>query len=211
MIKNTLFSTGQVVTLATGQTYTLKSDEVMLNEQIYKKLDLEIAINQNSSGATPSGVGVGIYKRDGVKNLPAGFSEFGEWEIDTVTQTTLALCVENIQSALFVTASAHVNIKLVENATVTGTYTIDWDEGGLWILTLTGATVFSESNLPASGDTGQISLYIDGDFAVTWPTGWTAVDSTVLGAFDGTASKENQVVVEYKKTSNYWVTITQDS
>ena len=98
---NNLYNSGQVVTLATGQTYTLKSDEVFLNEVIYKKVDVEISLQNNSTTATPSDVLIGITKRDGIRNLPAKYVKFDDWYIDTVQQTTLTLCVANITAVIF--------------------------------------------------------------------------------------------------------------
>ncbi len=98
---NNLFNSGQVVTLATGQTYTLKSDEVFLNEVIYKKVDLEISLQNNSITATPADVLIGITKRDGRRNLPAHYVRFDDWFIDGVQQTTLTLCVANITAVIF--------------------------------------------------------------------------------------------------------------
>ena len=48
MIKNRLFSSGQVVPLATGQTYTLKDAEVMINGVVYRKSDIETTLQGNA-------------------------------------------------------------------------------------------------------------------------------------------------------------------
>ncbi len=55
---NALFSSGQVVTIATAETYTVKSDEVFLNDQLYKKVDLEIIMYNNDDNiiSTTSGL-----------------------------------------------------------------------------------------------------------------------------------------------------------
>ncbi len=97
---NTLSSTGQAVTLATANTYTIKSDEVMINEQLYKKGDLEIMMNNNGGSEDQEDVRVGIQKRDGNRNLPADMVHYGKWTIDTVVQTALGTLVENINTAI---------------------------------------------------------------------------------------------------------------
>jgi len=91
----------------------------------------------------------------------------------------------------------------ITNSSVTGTYNLDY-LSDTWVLTLTGTTTFTESNLPASGKTKVISLYVTGNFALTYPSGWT---TTIVGTYAG--ALKNQIVVEYLSTGNYWVTITQ--
>lgn len=97
---NILFSTAQVIDLAVGETYTLKTDEVMINSQIYKKLSLEITMSDNSTTSTEENVAVGIRKREGGKSLPASLTSFSEWIIDGVVQTSLSQLVENINTAI---------------------------------------------------------------------------------------------------------------
>ena len=97
---NTLFSTARVVTIATAETYTVKSDEVFINDQIYKKIDLEIIMYNNDENISQEEVRVGIQLRDGAKTLPADLVHYGKWEIDTVIQTSLSTLVENINTAI---------------------------------------------------------------------------------------------------------------
>lgn len=97
---NTLFSSAQVVTIATAETYTVKSDEVMINDQLYKKIDLEIIMYNNDDNISQEEVRVGIQLRDGAKTLPANLVHYGKWIIDTVTQTSLSALVENINTAI---------------------------------------------------------------------------------------------------------------
>ena len=101
MIKNKLFSSGELVTLATGQTYTVKDNEVFLNDSLYRKSDLEISLNGIGATSDQNNCNVGIRKRDGNKNLPAFLSDFNEWEIDGVAQTALEDCIENINTAIY--------------------------------------------------------------------------------------------------------------
>jgi hypothetical protein len=97
---NTLFTSGQVVTIAVGETYTLKTDEVMINNSIYKKVDLEITMNTNDTLADATKVKLGVHKRDGRQNSPAEAKTFNNWTIDTVVQTVLATCIEGISAGI---------------------------------------------------------------------------------------------------------------
>jgi len=106
MIKNTLYSSGQAVTLATGQTYTLKDNEVMINTVIYRKADIEITLENNGVISDSKDVKVGIRKRDGVSGMPAHYENYNKWYIDGTQQTILADCVENINTAIYYTASS---------------------------------------------------------------------------------------------------------
>jgi len=91
---------------------------------------------------------------------------------------------------------------LVTNASVSGTYNINWSKD-TWDLILTGITTLTETNLPISGtNTKTISLYVTGNFALTYPAGW---GTKMFGTYNGTIL--NQIVVEFRSTSNYWVTI----
>lgn len=93
---------------------------------------------------------------------------------------------------------------LVENATVTGSYDIDWDND-TWNLTLTGNTTLTESNLPTSGTNSKvITLYVTGNFSLTYPANWA---TNKIGTYDGTV--DNQIIVEYIKSGEYWLTINQ--
>jgi len=93
---------------------------------------------------------------------------------------------------------------LVENATVTGSYDIDWDND-TWNLTLTGNTTLTEINLPTSGTNSKvITLYVTGNFSLTYPANWA---TNKIGTYDGTV--DNQIIVEYIKSGEYWLTINQ--
>lgn len=97
---NTLFSSGQVITVATGQNYTLKDNEVMANGALCRKVDLEITTSNNSANSNQDTVKVGIRRRDGLKNLPSNLESYDKWEIDGVQQTSLAQLVENLNTAI---------------------------------------------------------------------------------------------------------------
>jgi hypothetical protein len=92
---------------------------------------------------------------------------------------------------------------LTEDATVTGTHDIDWNDD-THFLTLTGNTTFTESNLPATGYTKTLTVYVSGDYTLAFPTNW---DTNLTGAYDGTVL--NQIVIEYIKANTYWATINQ--
>lgn len=95
--------------------------------------------------------------------------------------------------------------RLEENATVTGTYDLDYSLYEVWNLTLTGITTFTESNLPTSGTYSKVILInITGDFALTYPANWS---TNITGTYDGTVN--NVIAVWYVKSGVYKVTITQ--
>lgn len=96
--------------------------------------------------------------------------------------------------------------KLVKNTSVTGSYDLDWSND-TWRLTLTGNTTFTESNLPATNKTKTITLHVNGNFSLTYPSGWSA---WVTGAYSGTATM-NTIVVEYIESGVYKVQISQNS
>ena len=93
--------------------------------------------------------------------------------------------------------------ELITNTNVTGSYDLDYTNE-TWLLTLTGTTTLTESNLPASGNTKVISIDITGNFSLTYPSGWT---TKIKGTYNGLV--RNLIVVEYIGVSNYWVTILQ--
>ena len=74
---------------------------------------------------------------------------------------------------------------IITNASVSGTYNIDYSTGDVWDLTLTGNTTLTESNAPASGKTKTITLEVSGNFPLTYPAGWT---TGITGAYSGTAT-----------------------
>lgn len=105
MIKNKIFSSGTVIPLAIGESYTLKDNEVFINNVIYRKEDLEITFKNSHIQNDSNFVRVGIRKRDGVNGLPANFSEFNEWEIDGTVSASLSDCLENIQTIIYIDLS----------------------------------------------------------------------------------------------------------
>ncbi len=84
--------------------------------------------------------------------------------------------------------------------TVSGTYNIDWSEHTSWEIVLTGNTVLTQSNPPASGGTKTISLYVIGDFALTTPTEWGQIVN--IGKYDGVSG--SQIDVQSWNGSSYY-------
>ena len=95
--------------------------------------------------------------------------------------------------------------RLEEDATVTGTKNIDWTAYETFKYVLTGACTFSDTNLPSTGSK-VITIHITGNFAPTYPAGWT---TNIRGTYDGTVT--NMIVVEYVKSGTpfYVVDISQ--
>jgi hypothetical protein len=95
--------------------------------------------------------------------------------------------------------------RLLENLAVSGTFDLDYNLYETFNLVLTGATTFTESNLPTSGeDTKIIVLTVTGDFSLTYPAGWS---DYITGVYDGTV--QNLIVVQYFKSALYKVQITK--
>ena len=117
--------------------------------------------------------------------------------LDLQTEIALALqsgdnISELVNDAGYITSQID---RLEEDSTVTGTKNIDWGSYETFYYTLTGACTFSDTNLPSSGSK-TITIYMIGDFAPTYPTGW---DTYISGTYDGTVL--NTIVVEYVKAS----------
>ena len=98
--------------------------------------------------------------------------------------------------------------RLEEDATVTGTKNIDWSAYETFRYTLTAACVFSDTNLPATGSK-TITLYLSGNFAPTYPAGWT---THIDGTYTSPAGEINTIVAEYVKAGTpFWkVSIIQE-
>jgi hypothetical protein len=77
------------------------------------------------------------------------------------------------------------------NSSVTGTYSIDYNID-IHRLTLTGNTTFTESNLPPTGKGRTITLEVNGDFGVVFPSSFTTF---LTGEYKGTATL-NTIVIE---------------
>lgn len=90
--------------------------------------------------------------------------------------------------------------RLLENASVTGSYALDYGSYELWNLTLTGNTTFSESNLEPK----TIIIRCTGNFALTFPANWS---TDISGIYDGTV--QNLIVAQYFKAGVYKVSIIQ--
>lgn len=131
-------------------------------------------------------------------------------EFDLITEVTepnndsFLLIEDELGAKKKVKVGSLVESKLVENLSVSGTYGIDYSFD-TWNLVVTGATSFTESNLPLSGtNTKVITLYVQGEFSLTFPTGWS---TNIIGDYDGAV--RNQIVVEFIKTGDYAVEINQ--
>lgn len=82
--------------------------------------------------------------------------------------------------------------KVLTNATVITTQDLDWDAYSGFILTMTGATTFSDVDLPATPNETQISILMTGDFAATFPAYYKFRGDT----YDGTVW--NYLAIECK-------------
>lgn len=91
-------------------------------------------------------------------------------------------------------------------ASVSGTYTISVKDAETWRVTMTGNTIFSESNLPPPNFTKTYSIQMNGDFSPTWPASWS---DFLTGKYEGTALL-NTIVIEYVDGTLTKVQITQN-
>lgn len=88
------------------------------------------------------------------------------------------------------------------DTTISGTYQVDWLKD-TFFLTMTGDTTFTERNLPASGkNTGEIKIYLQGQFTPTFSSGWTA---NMVGTYKG--SDINEITLKFIKTGVYFMKI----
>ena len=74
---------------------------------------------------------------------------------------------------------------LITNASVSGTYNIDYSAGDVWRLTFVGPTILTESNVPTSGKTKTITINGNGNFPITYPAAYTGF---ITGEYKGTAT-----------------------
>jgi len=93
VIKNRIYGSSQSVTLATGENYTIKDDEVYINYNLYKKKDLEIKLKNNYSSND--------LRNGHLRSLPADFSKFNQWEIDGSVPSDLATGINSINDSIF--------------------------------------------------------------------------------------------------------------
>lgn len=92
----------------------------------------------------------------------------------------------------------------IENNTTIGFYTIDWSAADNWELTLTGNTSLAQSNMPAVGKEKTITLYIQGDFALTIPIEWNVVGG---GTYDGVNGSQFVIQSRTNSTTKYHTVI----
>jgi len=92
--------------------------------------------------------------------------------------------------------------RTLTNATVTGTQDLDYDLYESFIFTLTGNVTLTESNVYNK----IFTMSVTGDFAITYPSGWSAF---VSGVYDGTV--QNTFTVWRISVGVYKVQISQPS
>ncbi len=118
-----------------------------------------------------------------VKTTPIDADNLTLW--DSISSSFKKVTWANIKAALKTYFDGFYFPKYgtrITNATTTGTYTLNHALANDWKLTLTGATVIDESNLPTGTDTIEFTMKVTGNFGLTVPAYWT-----VLGdAYDGT-------------------------
>lgn len=94
---------------------------------------------------------------------------------------------------------------LITNASVTGTYNIDWSAGDVWRLTLVGNTNLTFSNLPPSGTTETKNIHINGNYTLGYPADFT---DYITGFYIGSATL-NTITAQVIGVNEYKVQIVQ--
>jgi len=92
--------------------------------------------------------------------------------------------------------------KFVEDNAVIGNFVVNWLYD-TYILTMTGNTLFSETNLPASGkNTEELKIFLQGNFTPTFPASWNA---NKVGTFK--KGELNQITLKFLKSGLYFMKI----
>jgi hypothetical protein len=68
---------------------------------------------------------------------------------------------------------------------INGTYNIDWNEYSNWDLTLTGNTTLTQTNIPTTATEKTITIYVQGDYALTLPNEWIIANIENYDTQDG--------------------------
>lgn len=142
---------------------------------------------------------VSIEANEGIRLIPQGSVNYHSITSEA-TSNHSALIPDKAGTFAFVGD----NDRLSSATPSSGTLNVDWSDAETWDFTITEATTLSETNTPTTNETKVITLYITGDFALTFPAGW---GTNQIGTYDGT--KLNQIVVEYRSSGNYFTTINQ--
>jgi len=194
MIINRIFCSGQTIDLATGETYTLKTDEVFINENIYKKKDLEITTQNIFADNNPEMVKVGIRKRDGIMNLPATFVKFNEWEHNGNVFASLSDCVENITNCIYFNVSVgDVVIKNISSAEI-----YDLEIGKYFVDSEQDYSLFTAGGIPV--------LDIFSKFGIITSNGFGIIVEEVGGGIKKyTITSNVSEPIEITSLGNYWV------
>lgn len=99
--KNILYTSGQSISISDSETYTLKDNEVYVNNMIHKKEDLAVSFMGLCDNMDSEKVKVGIRIRLGNLTEPASPLTYSDWEIDGVEQTSLIGLVSSLKDALY--------------------------------------------------------------------------------------------------------------
>lgn len=181
---NTLYNSGQTMTLLNGSNYTLLAGEVGINGVVYNQTDVESVIKDEDSKSTAKNVAyfsvgdvlsnaltnkvrIGIKKISGIEDMPAQFSKYNDWFIDNVRQTTVNACITNIRSAV------------LTNIVVT-IFTIKVSLTASEIKNI-GTTPIDAIPAPSSG---QYIKVLDSSWSLTWNS-VAFDDNTLLLTYDG--------------------------
>lgn len=135
---------------------------------------------------------------DGTTAIAPNLTE-GSWQIGGVAVTVTAAELNKLDNATFTTSASGtmtlndaLNEKYLAVTSSSGTATLDCAEANVFSITLSEATTFAFSNIPASGSAYGLTLEIKQDaggngYAVTWPASvdWPAGVSPALSTSAG--------------------------
>ena len=88
---------------------------------------------------------------------------------------------------------------------INGNYNIDWNEYSNWDLTLTGNTTLTQSNTPTTATEKTITIYVQGNYALTLPAEWVVKNG---GVYDGVNG--SQIVVQSWNNGIFYTSINNE-
>ena len=160
--------------------------------------ELDASFNPTSSTPTDKAFSVGVGQFGDEKN---GFVVRKNGLI-TADELTQAQYDAEPTGKVLVTKEILEKKNKSNTESVSGVYSLDWDEFSNWDLTLTSSTTIREINMPILGKEKTITIYVVGDFALTLPIQWVIQNG---GVYDGVSG--SQIVVQSWDNGTYYTVI----
>jgi hypothetical protein len=158
--------------------------------------DLRGKLPNTSAGGSAGGSGVTTFQS--LTDTPSSYSGNAD-KLPAVNAGETSL--EYIFVGL---ANLKADLKTRVTANVATSYAIDHSLGNVFELTMTGATTFTDSNLPTGTDTKDFIIVLDGNFVPTWnvyyeatpasdPYDGTVRNLIIVSVINGTGSSEDVI------------------